>query len=190
MILNITFIPLTRQSSREGGETPKAPSKSSHLIRQFLYDWVNRQVNHNSAKTNPIAAIPAITKPNLAASNGGVWITAAPVNVAEGLAVVTVATSLFGFVEIVTIFVLVRLGKITVLLLTNGGMVKLVEVIVVVFIGGGIVVVKFRVLVTLIWVGATVMKAEELLEVLVEIVGRTTAAMLGQRLVIKVLASI
>ena len=62
----------------------------------------------------------------------------------------TVATSLFEFVEIVTIFVLVRLGRITVLLLTNGGVVKLVEVIVVVFNGGGIVVVKFRVLVTLI----------------------------------------
>jgi hypothetical protein len=34
------------------------------------------------------------------------------------------------------------------------------------------------------------MEAEELLKVLVVIVGRTTAAMLGQRLVIKVLASI
>ena len=34
------------------------------------------------------------------------------------------------------------------------------------------------------------MKAEELLEVLAEIVGRTTTAILGQRLVIKVLASI
>ena len=71
-------------------------------------------------------------------------------NVAEGLAVVavaTVATSPFEFVEIVTIFVLVGLGRVTVLLLTNGGVMKLVEVI---FNGGGIVVVKFRMLVMLI----------------------------------------
>ena len=71
-------------------------------------------------------------------------------NVAEGLAVVavaTVATSPFEFVEIVTIFVLVGLGRVTVLMLTNGGVMKLVEVI---FNGGGIVVVKFRVLVMLI----------------------------------------
>ena len=68
-------------------------------------------------------------------------------NVAEGLAVVTVATSPFEFVEIVTIFVLVGLGRVTVLLLTNGGVMRLVEVI---FNGGGIVVVKFRVLVMLI----------------------------------------
>ena len=71
-------------------------------------------------------------------------------NVAEGLAVVTAATALFEFVEIVTIFILVGLWRVTVLLLTNGGVMKLVEVIVVVFNGGGIVVVKFRVLVTLI----------------------------------------
>ena len=68
-------------------------------------------------------------------------------NIAEGLAVVTVATSPFGFVEMVTIFVLMGLGRVTVLLLTNGGVVKWVEVI---FNGGGIVVVKFRVLVMLI----------------------------------------
>ena len=68
-------------------------------------------------------------------------------NIAEGLAVVTVATWPFEFVEIVTIFVLVGLGRVTVLLLTNGGVVKLVELIVVVFNGGGIVVIKFRVLV-------------------------------------------
>ena len=68
-------------------------------------------------------------------------------NVAEGLAVLTVATSPFEFVEIVTIFVLVGLGRVTVLLLTNGGVVKLIEVIVVVFNGGRILVVKFRVLV-------------------------------------------
>ena len=108
---------------------------------------VNRQANHNSAKINPIAAIPAITKPNLAAPNGGVLATAAPVNVAGGLAVVAVATSPFEFVEIVTIFVLVGLGRVTVLLLANGGVVNLVEVI---FNGSGIVVVKFRVLVMLI----------------------------------------
>lgn len=71
-------------------------------------------------------------------------------NVAEGLAVVTVATSPFEFVEIVTIFVLVGLGWVTVLLLTNGGVVKLIEVIVVVSNGGWLVVVKFRVLVMLI----------------------------------------
>ena len=78
-------------------------------------------------------------------------VTAVPVNVAKGLAVVAVATSPFGFVEMVTVFVLVGLGgRITVLLLTNGGVVKLVEVIVVVFNEGGKVVVKFRVLVMLI----------------------------------------
>lgn len=71
-------------------------------------------------------------------------------NIAEGLAVVTVATSPFGFVEMVTIFVLVGLGRVTVLLLANGGVVKLVEVMVVAFNEGGIVVVKFRVLVMLI----------------------------------------
>ena len=71
-------------------------------------------------------------------------------NVAEGLAVVTVATSPFEFVEIVTIFVLVGLGRVTVLLLTNGGVVKLIEIIALVFNGGRIVVVKFRVLVMLI----------------------------------------
>lgn len=71
-------------------------------------------------------------------------------NVAGGLAVVTVATSPFEFVEIVTIFVLVGLGRVTVLLLTNGGVMKLVEVIVVVFNEGEIVAVKFRVLVMLI----------------------------------------
>ena len=71
-------------------------------------------------------------------------------NVAERPAVVTVATvatSPFEFVEIVTIFVLVGLGRVTVLLLANGGVVNLVEVI---FNGSGIVVVKFRVLVMLI----------------------------------------
>ena len=71
-------------------------------------------------------------------------------NVAEGLAAVTVATSIFEFVEIVTIFVLVGLGRVTVLLLTNGGVMKLVELIVVIFNGGGIIAVKFRVLVMLI----------------------------------------
>lgn len=71
-------------------------------------------------------------------------------NAAKGLVVVTVATSPFEFVEIVTIFVLVGLERVTVLLLANGGVVKLVEVIVVVFNEGGIVVVKFRVLVMLI----------------------------------------
>ena len=71
-------------------------------------------------------------------------------NVAGGLAVVAVATSLFGFVGIVTIFVLMGLGRVTVLLLTNGGVVKLAEVIVVVFNEGRIVAVKFRVLVMLI----------------------------------------
>lgn len=71
-------------------------------------------------------------------------------NAAKGLAVVTVATSPFKFVEVVTIFVLMGLGRVTVLLLTNGGMVKLVEVIAVAFNEGGIVVVKFRVLVMLI----------------------------------------
>jgi hypothetical protein len=44
----------------------------------------------------------------------------------------------------------VGLGRVTVLLLTNGGVMKLVEVIVVVFNEGGIVAVKFRVLVMLI----------------------------------------
>jgi hypothetical protein len=72
------------------------------------------------------------------------------VNAAEGLAVVTVATSPFEFVEIVTIFVLVGLGRVTVLLLTNGGVVKLIKIIFLVFNGGRIVVVKFRVLVRLI----------------------------------------
>lgn len=71
-------------------------------------------------------------------------------NVAGGLAVVTVATSPFELVEIVTIFVLVGLGRVTVLLLTNGGVMKLVEVIVVVFNEGGVVAFKFRVLVMLI----------------------------------------
>lgn len=91
--------------------------------------------------------MPAKTNPDFAAPNGGGRVTAAPVNVAAGLAVVTVATSPVEFVEIVTMFVLVGLGRVTVLLLTNGGVVKWVEVI---FNGGGIVVVKFRVLIMLI----------------------------------------